>query len=269
MTQRFAVIGNPIQHSHSPEIHQHFAQQFGIELDYQKRLSDEQHFAEDVQAFFAGGGKGLNVTLPFKQQAYTLAQVVTKEAKQAQSVNTLYRNEHGQLCGDTTDGRGLLNDLTRLQLIEPNQPVLVLGAGGAARAIIPVLLNLGCPITLINRTLQNAERLANEFAPLGSIRLCEKASGADKQPRLIINTLPMNGAYWLTQYKITELAKTRVYDISYGERAQDFLNWCRQHQCTAAFDGWGMLVEQAALAFYIWHGVSPDTQALHRSTTTK
>lgn len=260
MKKLCAVIGNPVQHSRSPEIHQHFAQQFNLDLDYQKLASNETNFKKDVKRFFATGGVGLNVTLPFKFNAFQLADELTKEAQLAQSVNTLYRNASGQLCGDTTDGRGLLNDLLRIKIIQPDQHVLLLGAGGAARSIIPTLLKFGCQVSLINRTPKNAEQLIDEFSHLGTIRLF--APQLDRV-EVIINTLPQDGELWLQQFKVTELNNTHVYDISYGERAQTFLKWCKAHQCLSCTDGWGMLVEQAALSFELWHQRRPVTDKLY------
>lgn len=260
MRKRCAVIGNPVEHSRSPEIHQHFAEQFGISLEYDKLLSDEISFSKNISEFFQSGGLGLNVTLPFKHLAYEIADTLTEEATIAQSVNTLFIDAAGKLCGDTTDGRGLLKDLQRLHIIRPEPRVLILGAGGAARAITPALLKLNCRITLINRTPQNARLLAAAFTPLGEIKLCSTNEPAFD---LIINTMPQDGEHWLKQYSITQLEKTNIYDINYGKRARTFLEWCREQNCLSSSDGWGMLVEQAALSFEIWHKCLPNTELLH------
>ncbi|PWK52809.1 shikimate dehydrogenase [Pleionea mediterranea] len=265
-TKRYAVIGNPVEHSLSPGIHQQFAAQFqplDRAFSYEKILASQQGFATKVSSFFADGGLGMNVTLPFKHDAFQLCKQVSERVEQCQSVNTLYLNEQQQICGETTDGAGLLNDLKNKGMSTAGRQILVLGAGGAARSIIPELLAQQASVQLLNRTQANAEQLIKAFGSLGDITLCEKStSGAPNNFDLIINTLPKDGEHWLEAYSIRSLSGTHVYDISYGERAEPFLQWCRDHKAYSVFDGWGMLVEQAALSFQLWHGLRPDTRML-------
>ncbi|WMS85961.1 shikimate dehydrogenase [Pleionea litopenaei] len=252
-----AVIGNPIAHSQSPKIHQSFAKSLSLSLQYDKILATSDTFAEEVNDFFEQGGSGLNVTLPFKQQAYELADKVTERAELAQSVNTLWM-EQGRLIGDTTDGEGLINDLKRIDFPFRNCQVLVLGAGGACRSILPPLLENQCSIALINRTKANADKLITRLKTLGELHYFSESF----QPNLIINTLSESGANYLQQFFPQGLKGCDVYDISYGERAQAFLQQAKKMQAKDTRDGWGMLVEQAALSFKQWHGQLPDTEPL-------
>ncbi len=259
MTRYCAVIGNPVSHSQSPKIHQEFAEQLGIDLIYDKLESTDQLFQYTVREFFAQGGCGLNVTIPFKTLAYEMAEQLTDEANKAGSVNTLYKNNQGELCGDTTDGRGLLQDLENNNIELAERPVLILGAGGAARSIIPILLQHNANLFLLNRTVENAEVLIEKFAEDGEINLAKKG---DRSYHLIINTMPQDGEKWLEKYQLDWLAHSHIYDISYGVRAEKFLHWCDRRKAKTKHDGWGMLVEQAALSFEIWHGKKPETSKL-------
>ncbi|NVJ50387.1 MAG: shikimate dehydrogenase [Gammaproteobacteria bacterium] len=252
-----AVIGNPIAHSLSPKIHQHFAKAHQISLQYQTILATSDTFSEEVADFFEQQGLGMNVTLPFKQQAFELADRVTPRAELAQSVNTLSLI-NGRLVGDTTDGAGFITDLDRLKAPYKNANIIILGAGGAARSLIPPLLQHGAQIRLVNRTRANADRLIERFAAVGDIHYFEP----NFRPHLVINTLPQNGSACLQSLTLGQLPQVTFYDISYGERAAEFLNFVKQQGAKFCFDGWGMLVEQAALSFALWHQVQPNTDAL-------
>ncbi len=260
MLKHCAVIGNPVEHSQSPQVHQQFAQQLGIKIRYDKIFAEKERFVETVNDFFAADGLGLNITLPFKQAAFDLAIIKTERATQAQSVNTLWMNERDELVGDTTDGQGLVNALHNQGIELDGCSIVFLGAGGAARSIIPALLNEKAHLSLINRTPENAERLVEQFSMLGNIKLFSES--ATRRPALIINSMPQDGEKWLQQNGLQDLIDCAVCDISYGERAEPFLNWCAKNGASHYFDGWGMLVEQAALSFEIWHGQRPDTKPL-------
>ncbi|WP_144392416.1 shikimate dehydrogenase [Pleionea sediminis] len=260
MTRRFAVIGNPVDHSLSPLIHLSFADQFGIDLTYEKIFSDEQTFSEIVDDFFTRGGQGLNVTIPFKHKAFAITEYLSEAAKTSRSVNTLWKNEQNQLVGSTTDGLGFINSLTHHAFNLKDKTVLMLGAGGAALSIIPELLNHSARVYLINRTEQTALTLIEQFSGLGSIQLWKNCNTIT--PDLIINTMPQDGENWLTKLDVPLSDRQVIYDISYGARAEKFLNHCESCGVRKTIDGWGMLVEQAALSFKIWHGVQPDTKTL-------
>ncbi|MEE4245293.1 MAG: shikimate dehydrogenase [Kangiellaceae bacterium] len=255
MIKQCAVIGKPIEHSLSPTIHQSFAEQTGIALSYVKKTCEPDDFVTTVLGFFADGGFGMNVTLPFKQQAHGMATHLTDRAKLAGSVNTLYQDQYGSLCGDTTDGEGLINDLSNKDLELAHKNILIMGAGGAAHAIIPELLQAKAHLFLLNRTRNKAEQLVSDFAALGHIELAKQ-----QNYHLIINTLSEDGDVWLSNLGINDLTNSVVYDISYGARAEKFLKHCDQLNAQQCYDGLGMLVEQAALSFNIWHDQNPATQ---------
>ncbi len=173
----FAVFGNPIQHSKSPSIHQMFAKQTGIDLEYQKILAPVEDFEVYLSDFFEKGGQGANITLPFKERAFQFVSELTERAQICGAVNTIRKLDNHRLLGDNTDGVGLLLDLQRLGFVSPSSKILVIGAGGATRGALLPLLEYGCDITLTNRTFIKAESLSHQFSALGNIhrRLMEKS----------------------------------------------------------------------------------------------
>ncbi|KTC87989.1 MULTISPECIES: shikimate dehydrogenase [Legionella] len=258
MRNRFAVMGNPIAHSLSPFIHQQFAEQTGIALSYEKILVPEDDFEAQVTHFFVQGGKGLNITLPFKQRAFAMAAVLRPRAMQAKAVNTLWMQD-GQLHADNTDGIGFIRDLSHyLNLAEKH--VLLLGAGGAARGIITPLLEAGvAELVIANRSEENAKRLKADFAQIKCSSFSELAGHFD----LIINATSASIAEEKLGLAPSLLKPTTLcYDLAYNRQAPTpFVEWAHE-QRTAGADGLGMLVEQAAEAFLIWHGVKPDARAV-------
>ncbi|MCP3674246.1 MAG: shikimate dehydrogenase [Gammaproteobacteria bacterium] len=265
MTERklnkFAVIGNPVAHSQSPYIHQAFARQFDVNLCYEKILTNEDNFKQVVEQFFADGGKGLNITTPFKSLAAVCAKRCTSEASASESVNTLYMNNSGELIGESTDGRGWLADIKRLKISLDNKNILMIGAGGAARVLINTIVKK--PISslhICNRTVEKAQQLLND--PKLS------ASGLNNIPDikwdLVINTLSVgwHGAYPEIKVNIAELSY--AYDLNYGDGAQPFRDWFLFYGGNQANfnDGWGMLVEQAAESFNQWWKLRPITDKL-------
>jgi shikimate dehydrogenase len=262
----FVVIGNPIAHSKSPLIHRYFAEQTGIAHRYGQLLAPLDGFVLTLQNFHREGGRGANVTLPFKQQAYELADRLTERAASAGAVNTLHWREDGQLLGDNTDGIGLLSDLERLSLIKPDDRILLVGAGGAARGVIHPLLTYGCSLTIANRTFARASELAAIFHQTGEINALPMTELADKPFDLIINATSsgVDGSIPALPASLIN-NDTRCYDMFYQQGTTPFLNWCQQAGARSVADGLGMLVGQAAHAFLLWHGVMPDvTSALKR-----
>ena len=265
MTERklnkYAVIGNPVAHSQSPYIHQAFAKQFGVNLSYEKILTDKDKFQQVVEQFFADGGKGLNITTPFKSLAANCAKSCSDEAIVSDSVNTLYINDSGELVGESTDGRGWLIDISRLNISLSDKNVLIIGAGGAARVLINTIVKE--PISslhICNRTVEKALQLLND--PKLS------ASGLNDIPDIkwdiVINTLSVgwHGAY--PEIKVNLAENSYAYDLNYGEGAQPFQKWfltCGGDQ-DKFNDGWGMLVEQAAESFNHWWKRRPITDEL-------
>lgn len=267
MSYKFAVFGNPIKQSLSPPIHQHFARQLNLEISYDRILSEESRFAADVERFFIKGGDGCNVTAPFKEIAYSLCDKLTESAARAQAVNTLYKNDAGELCGHNTDGIGLLTDLTDnlgVNLADAN--IIVLGAGGATRGILqPLIEQKPASLTIINRTLSKATTLAEEFADLFSISTAasEDIPSDIAKPDLLLNAtsasleakLPISDTSIIT-------SNTCCYDLSYAAEPTSFMVLCKKAGSTSNHDGRGMLVEQAALAFTTWTSNTVDTREL-------
>ena len=256
MTDRYAVFGHPIAHSKSPLIHAAFARQTGQDMTYEAILAPTDGFADSVAQFIAAGGRGANVTVPFKEQAFALANRLSPRAEHAGAVNTLAFDADG-IFGDNTDGAGLVADLVRnLRCPLAGKRILLVGAGGAARGVIGPLLDQQ-PATLViaNRTVSRAQELAEQFGH--GIRACG-FDGLDAPFDLVLNATAASLAGELPPLSPRLFtADTLAYDMMYG-RDTPFLAFARTHGAATA-DGLGMLVEQAAEAFYLWRGVRPDT----------
>lgn len=266
---RYAVFGHPVSHSLSPRIHAAFGQQTGIALDYTAIDATAESFAQALDSFIAGGGKGANVTMPLKEAAYALCSVTSERARRAGAVNTLVRND-GQWHGDNTDGTGLVRDLTgRLGLDLRERRALLLGAGGSARGVAPALLDAGVSELIIaNRTPERADALADV---LGDPERAHSRYWEDLVNEgdfaLIVNatSASRNGAdEFVLPFQLTT-PRTLAVDLNYGEAAIPFLAWARTAGCRDVVDGLGMLVEQAAAAFELWHGVRPDTAPVYEA----
>ncbi|WP_091342626.1 shikimate dehydrogenase [Alkalimonas amylolytica] len=257
---RYAVFGHPIAHSKSPMIHALFAQQFAEAMQYEAILAPLDGFAECWQAFVASGGRGGNVTVPFKEQAFALAEQLTDRAAQAGAVNTLYLDRQGRLCGDNTDGAGLVQDLVRLAAPLKDQSVLLLGAGGASRGVIGPLLAAGAAsITVANRTAAKAQLLAEQFgSKVSGCALTEIPAG---HYPLIVNATSSGLSGERPVIAAELLADCQLaYDMLYGKEPTAFLQWCAQLGVPRQADGLGMLVGQAAEAFTIWRGKRPAVE---------
>ncbi len=256
--KRFVVVGNPIAQSKSPQIHQHFAEQFEIDLQYERHCLDEIHFKDQMQALFDDGVVGANVTMPFKHQAYDMASKHTERAIKAGAANTLYF-ENGELVADTTDGCGVVVSIEQLQNYElANKKVLVLGAGGAVRGIIDDLLNADVTsVTIANRTVQKAQDIAQRFDRTNAISLADVTPGFD----VVINGTSSSLSGTALPITAEQLAGTQlVMDMTYAAQPTPFMQLAIS-QNIDAIDGLGMLVGQAAESFYIWHGKRPDVQS--------
>ncbi len=264
MSERFlhAVFGQPVAHSLSPRIHAAFAAQVGIALDYRRIEAAPDAFADALAAFAAAGGRGANVTLPLKEQAGALCAEITPRAQRAGSVNTLTRGPRGWL-GDTTDGVGLLTDLTVRHRLQPaGLRVLMVGAGGAARAAARALLDAGIDgLVIDNRTPARAQQLA---AALADPRATAADTALTGRFDLIVNASAA-GHRGVAPTIADEVLRTArlAYDLSYGAAAAPFLALAKSVGAAQAVDGLGMLVEQAAASFAIWHGRSPDTAPVY------
>jgi shikimate dehydrogenase len=260
---RYALIGYPIAHSWSPFIHGLFAKQTNQNLTYTRLEVAAENLDKEVAAFFASGGKGLNVTVPHKQAACLLAQFRTPRAEIAGAVNTLAAQDDGVL-GDNTDGAGLAIDLTRNLGFElANTRLLLLGAGGAARGVLGPLLSASPEyVEIANRDGSRASELAREFASLGNVRGC----GFDAISVGAAFDLVLNATSASLQDTIPPVPPevvgpaTLCYDMAYGKGDTAFTRWAKSAGAGRAETGWGMLVEQAAESFFLWRGVKPDTK---------
>lgn len=260
------VVGNPIAHSRSPAIHQQFAEQTGIALRYDRILSPVDGFAQTVHQFFESGGRGLNVTVPFKLEAWELARAhLSKRATLAQAVNTLWQ-ENSVLHGCNTDGVGLVHDLQRLGALHPHTRILLIGAGGAARGVLGPLLETGCAtLHVINRTASRAHELIaqhQKISPVVPNRLSAgglEETGSPRSWDLVINSSSSSLAGEVPAISSGLYAPNAwAYDMMYGATATPFMLQAQQDGAAHASDGLGMLVGQAAESFYIWHGVRPE-----------
>lgn len=262
---RYAVIGFPIHHSRSPFIHGLFAKQTNQSLTYSRIEVTPENLERDVNEFFASGGKGLNVTVPHKQAVRALARFRTPRADIAGAVNTLALQDDG-ILGDNTDGAGLLTDLTKnLSLPIKDARILLLGAGGAARGVIGPLLGAAPDyLEIANRNKDRANELADEFGMLGTVHGC----GFDEISSDATFDLVLNATSASLQDSVPPIPPsvigptTLCYDMAYGKGDTAFTRWAKDVGAGRAETGWGMLVEQAAEAFFLWRGVRPDTKAV-------
>ncbi|KRF01195.1 shikimate dehydrogenase [Frateuria sp. Soil773] len=266
---RYAVFGHPIGHSLSPQIHQAFAQQFGIALGYRAIDAAPAAFAGAVRDFFADGGHGANVTLPHKAAAFALADRRSEAAQRAGTANVLTRLPDGRLAAHNTDGTGMVRDLTERHRVDlRGHTALLLGAGGAARGVAWNLLDAGVEtLTIVNRSPAAADALADaigeparahtryweDLADIGSYDLIVNATSAGVLGSALDLPFALAGA------------RALCYDLSYGAAAAGFLAWAKAAGARYAFDGLGMLVETAADAFELWHGHRPDTEPVYRT----
>lgn len=262
MTDRYAVVGNPIAHSKSPLIHAEFARQTGQDMSYSALLAPLDGFAETVRAFRAEGGRGLNVTVPFKQEAWKLADRRTGRAEAAQAVNTL-KFENGAILGDNTDGAGLVRDIAEnLGFAIQGKRILLMGAGGAARGVIlPLLEKAPASLAIVNRTPEKAIELGAHFAGRGPVTACGYPELAGRQFDLVVNATASSLQGELPPLPEGVFAPGALaYDMMYGKGLTPFLRFAQQHGAGNLADGLGMLVEQAAEAFFLWRGVHPATR---------
>jgi len=262
VSDEYALLGHPVSHSRSPFIHARFAADTGEDLRYHAVDVPPGRFPAALRALRARGARGANVTVPFKQEAYTLAEELTERARRAGAVNTLSFEPGGPIVGDNTDGVGLLRDLKVNHEIElVARSVLLIGAGGAARGVLdPLLAEHPARVVIVNRTQARAVRLAARYASLGDLRARSFAALVGERFDLIINASAASIAGQLPPLPDALLASSACcYDLMYAARATPFVTWARVQGAAQALDGLGMLVEQAAESFHCWRGVRPRT----------
>jgi len=264
----YAVMGNPITHSRSPDIHAAFAKQTSQRIEYTAIQVDLGGFEQAVGNFFANGGKGLNVTVPFKQEAWQLADELGAEAKQAGAVNTLLMNAKGQLVGRNTDGIGLVRDiLSNHGGAVTDKRILLVGAGGAARGVMqPLLDEKPATLIIVNRTPDRAHNLAQAFSERGNVSGVGFDDLGDQNFDLIINATAASLQGEVPPLPDTVCAENCwCYDMMYSAEPTPFVLWGEQHNASKSVDGLGMLVEQAAESFFLWRGVRPETTPVIKS----
>ncbi len=258
----YAVFGNPINHSKSPLLHATFAKQTQQNILYTAQCVDLGDFNHAAQQFFASGGKGLNVTVPFKEDAFNYADKLTSRAQRAGAVNTLFLDEDHRIVGDNTDGVGITSDIaTHLGWSLKDKKVLIIGAGGAVRGILePIINEQPLSITIVNRTLEKAKALANTFTDLCPIKVCSFSDITENVDIII------NGTSASLSGDIPPIPNSVIhpdvfcYDMMYAKELTPFLQWASANGCQHYSDGLGMLVSQGAESFYIWRGVRPNTK---------
>ncbi|HLW13004.1 MAG TPA: shikimate dehydrogenase [Casimicrobiaceae bacterium] len=261
---RYAVIGNPIAHSKSPLIHARFAEQTGEPIEYTHLLAPVDGFVPHVRAFIEAGGRGMNVTVPFKLEAHALADTLSPRAAAAGAVNTLRFGADG-IYGDNTDGVGLVSDIERnLGVPLKGARILLLGAGGAARGVVlPMLERLPHTLTIVNRTQAKAEELVAQFAGAAGEAGCRLTGGGVRAIEPGAYDVIVNATAGSLDASLPDCddrafgAGTLAYDMMYGAQATVFMHHAQKFGARTA-DGLGMLVEQAAESFYVWRGVRPD-----------
>ena len=261
MPASYGLFGYPVQHSWSPFIHGMFAKQTGQDMEYRLFESPPERFRSEVLEFFRAGGSGVNVTVPHKRAATDLVNELTPRAQVANAINTIVRRDES-LVGDNTDGAGLLADLTRNLRLNLSTPrILLLGAGGAARGALGPLLELKPRLLVVaNRTAERAIEIAEDFAYLGPVSGCEFAKLENQRFDLIVNatSASLRGDVPAIPAGVVD-SLTTCYDMAYGTGDTAFVTWAKARGAGRAEQGWGMLVEQAAEAFFLWRGVRPDT----------
>ncbi|MCR3754624.1 MAG: shikimate dehydrogenase [Candidatus Westeberhardia cardiocondylae] len=262
MEKFFNVFGNPVAHSLSPRIYSLFSLEAGTDYSYGRVLVPIGDLTNKLKCFFSSGGLGANVTLPFKEEAFFVCDAWTDRALLSKTVNVIKKNSDGTLLGDNTDGIGLFYDLQRLAMIRKDSVILLLGAGGASRGVIPSLLDYGCKIFLVNRTFLRAKNLASFYCNLGDICVVPfedlyKISNID----LVINATSISVSNdVLCLSKSIVYSEVFFYDMFYSSHGRDtsFISWCREQGAVHCENGLGMLVSQAAYSFFLWHNVFPS-----------
>ena len=262
-TANYAVFGNPVKHSKSPQIHRLFAKQAEISLEYNAIEVPVDKLTLYIKSFFSQGGRGLNITVPFKEDVCSLCTTLTQRAEASGSVNTILFNDETDIHGDTTDGQGFLNDLINNHGIQlKNKSILILGAGGTIRSILEGLSDqMTKEIVLVNRTVSRAKSLERKFENKLHIKAYSYSEFSDRAFDIIINGTSLSLSKELPPISKRNIKKnTFCYDLMYSDNGTVFTEWANENGASEAIDGLGMLVEQAAESFMLWHGTKPDTR---------
>ncbi len=260
--KRYGVIGYPIKHSASPKIHRHWGEQYNKRIRYDAIEAPAGHFSEVAYDFFLYGGRGLNVTVPHKQIAFRICNELSERARACGAVNLLEQRKDGTFFGDNSDGAGLVRDLTVNQKLDLSGiHIAVIGAGGAARGLLLPLLELApASLVLANRSIKRAQQIASELQLADAIETCAMRKLANRHFDLVINATSagLQGRIPTIPTEII-LQDSTCYDLAYGKAANPFMSYAKRKGAARVLDGWGMLVEQAAESFEVWHRLRPDT----------
>ncbi len=262
---RYVLFGHPVSHSWSPFIHGMFARQFDHVVDYKLHDVEPDNFRFALINFFVEGGDGANVTLPHKSVAAEIVNDLSARAERASAVNTILRRSATELYGENTDGIGLVMDLVRnLGVPVAGSRLLILGAGGAVRGVLaPLLEQEPREIHIANRTPEKAEGLRQQFLDLGEISASSFDTVDDRPWDIIINATAASLAGEVPALPPRAVGpETVCYDMAYGRDDTAFMRWAQERGSMRAYKGWGMLVEQAAEAYLLWHGVRPATKSV-------
>jgi len=264
-THQLALFGHPVKHSLSPQIHQLFAKQFNLIIDYQLFQVDENNFQDAVIEFFNAGGLGANVTLPHKSLALSVVDKVKKSAKLSLAVNTLYKNKKSLICGDNTDGNGFVKDLkNKLGFKFKNKSILILGAGGATQGIVPAIIKQKPKhMMIVNRSLEKAKKIC-VYENTQAITF-EQLEKIQQSFDLIVHASSLGHHGKTLKFQSQHIHEETIgYDLSYGKAAMPFLEFCQSMNLNNYINGLGMLIEQAALSFELWFGLGPETKFIHQ-----
>lgn len=263
ITELYGVVGNPIEHSLSPLIHTQFAKTTQQNIKYSAHLAKISQFNEHLLLLKKQGFKGLNITVPFKIDAYNVCDELSPRAQHAKAVNTLFLRDDNSIAGDNTDGLGLVRDLMHnYQILLKNRKILILGAGGAARGVLgPLLLQSPSLLMLANRTVAKAKALVSDFKGLFKVEACAYDELNNAQFDVIINATSAGLSGEIPPIPASILGSNSIYYDMVYKRNEDtvFVAWAKGNGASQAYDGLGMLVEQAAEAFFLWRGVKPET----------
>lgn len=262
---QYKVYGSPISQSKSPFIHTLFARQTNQSLSYTACEPKNDDFVGEVTQFFAEGGRGCNITMPYKEEAFEFANQLTDRAKRAGAVNTLKKLDDGKILGDTTDGEGLVQDLLQYNTVLQGANILLIGAGGAARGVIqPLLEQSPLSLTITNRTYEKAQQLQQVFADIGPV-ISQPLDEINQTFDVVINSTSTSLSNSLPPVSSAIFGRQTVaYDMVYGKGVTTFNQWALDNGAAHAFDGLGMLVGQAAESFMLWRGIRPGAKQVLR-----
>lgn len=260
---KYALFGNPVSHSLSPKIYSHFSKTFKINFSYSLVKAQRDDFEKEIMVFFNNDcSRGANITIPFKERVVNCCNHLTDRSKLTRTVNVIKKLKDNSLLGDNTDGVGLIYDLKKKNFIKPKSIVLILGAGGAAKGIISSLLvDFGCSIFLLNRTIKRAELLVKMFKHLGDIRILEegKIKHFERPFDLIINATSCSMNNIVPTFPSCFIdSNTYCYDLFYSDQDTSFLRFCKNNGAIQLSDGKGMLIAQAAYSYFFWYNMFPD-----------